>query len=116
MGHVEYLVEGTGLTETLTEYRGSGKSMPHRCPKALYEAIASVLAAADRPLSAEDIAAGVEKEMGVRPAEYQLRVPLRLWMTGTPPLVSRVRARYRAGDRQAFVAATNGLWSRLRKV
>ena len=114
-GEVEYIVEGSGPTETLTEHRLSGKSYPFRCPKGVYEAVVAVLAASERPMSVEDIATAVEKVMGVRPAEYQLRVPLRLWMAVEPLLVPRVRARYRPADPISFHAQALVLWNSFRR-
>jgi hypothetical protein len=113
-GNVEYLVEGSGAGETLAEHRRGGKSQPHRCPRPLYDAVAQVLAGADRPLAVEEIMVGVEKMVGGRPAEFQVRVPLRFWITAGPPLVVRMRARYRATDTQGFAAGTEKLWADLR--
>lgn len=109
----EYLVQGERANEALIEYRLSGKAKPMRCPKSVYEAMVQVLESADRPLSVEEIATGVEKVMGVRPADFQMRVPLRLWMNVQPPLLSRNRARYRASAPQTVQSVAHALWSSL---
>lgn len=110
---IEYRVEKTTAGETLAEHRTSGASQPFRCPRPVYDAIAQVLASATGPLPLEDIAAAVAAKAGVTPGDYQLRVPLRLWLSVTPPLIVRHRARYRAAD-QAFLSGTKGLWERLK--
>lgn len=114
-GNVEYLVEGSGAGETLAEHRRGGKSMPHRCSRSLYDAVAQVLVGADRPLAVEEIMTAVEKVLGGRPAEFQVRVPLRLWMSVDPPLIVRMRARYRATDTFVFTTATAMLWADIRR-
>jgi hypothetical protein len=85
---VIYLVDPR--TETLAEHRTSGKSNPFRCSKALYDAVAKVLAVTERPLAVEEIAAEAGKLLGEPPADFQLRVPLRLWLREEPPLITRI--------------------------
>jgi hypothetical protein len=114
MGKVEYLVESIGGTEALAEYRTSGKSNAIRCQKALYDAVAGVLGAADRALGVEEIASAVERATGERPAEFQLRVPLRFWLSMETPLVVRMRARYRATETTGFTNTASKLWADLR--
>jgi hypothetical protein len=112
---VEYLVEkaGIGHEETLAEHRTNGKSKPFRCSKGLYDAVVKVLVATDRSLSVEEIASGVERLGLERPAEFQLRVPLRLWMHIEPALISRNRAKYRPIDSKRIVLEASHLWNSL---
>jgi len=110
---IEYRVEKTAAGETLAEHRKSGASQPFRCPKRLYDAMVEVLGSAATPLSLEDVAAAVSAKMGLTPGDYQLRVPIRLWLSVTPPLIVRHRARYRAVDR-SFASAARTIWDRLR--
>jgi hypothetical protein len=106
-----YVVDGK--TEMLAEHRTSGKSNPFRCPKALYDAVVQVLAAADRPLAVEEIAVGAAKVMGAPSPEFQVRLPLRLFMSVDPPLLVRNRARYSRSD-DRFDNDAISLWNRLR--
>src|SRR4051812_17062919 len=48
-----YVVETTALGETLAEKRPGGTAQPFRCPRAVWDAVISVLAEADKPMSAE---------------------------------------------------------------
>jgi hypothetical protein len=105
-----------GQGETLAEHRTNGKSKPFRCSKGLYDTIVQVLIAADRSLSVEEISSGVERLGLDRPAEFQIRVPLRLWLSASPPLINRNRARYRPIDPNSFHAGTTRLWSILRSL
>lgn len=111
-----YLAEkdASGHGEVLAEHRTSGKSYPFRCSKALYDAMTEVLITTDRPLFVEEIASAVEKKMGERPADFQVRVPLRLWLSVDPPLVIRNRARYRAARPVSLASDANILWTKLR--
>jgi hypothetical protein len=111
-GKVVYIVDRKD--QMLAEHRTSGKSKPFRCPKALYEAVTKVLASAERPLAVEEIASEVGNMTGEAPAEYQVRVPLRLFMSVDPALVSRNRARYRAITSDNFATKTKELWAQLR--
>ncbi|HLL88510.1 MAG TPA: hypothetical protein VK324_04350 [Tepidisphaeraceae bacterium] len=108
----EYVVEVVGKVQTLAEHRTSGKSKPFRCPKSVYDAVAKVVGEGERALGVEEIASAVERELQFRPAEFQVRVSLRLWLSVEPPLVERVRARYRSVGGLAEQAAR--LWERLR--
>jgi hypothetical protein len=112
---VVYVVDlGNGQEEALAEHRTSGKSNPFRCPKSMYDAIVRVLGAAERAMSVEDIADDVGKLVGDRPAEFQVRVPLRLWLSVSPPLVNRNRARYRPIESDTFAVMAAQLWMNLR--
>jgi hypothetical protein len=112
---IEYVVETTAAGEVLTEKRLSGKSQPFRCPKAVYDAVAQVLGKTDRALSVDEIAEDVKGRLGDRPADFQLRVPLRLWMHVQPPLLLRGRARYRSTMGDNFVLVSVRLWNALAK-
>jgi hypothetical protein len=111
---IEYVVEMTKGVEVVTESRLSGKSAPFKCPKAIYDAMVQVLAAAERPMSLEDIMEAVNRHVTDAAAEYQVRVPLRLWMHVDPALIVRSRARYRLADPKAFISQATRLWSSLR--
>jgi hypothetical protein len=113
---IEYVVERPlrGHEETLAEHRTSGKGKPFRCSKGLYESMVKVLAAAERVMSVEEIASAVEQVLGGRPAEFHVRIPLRLWMVAQPPLLTRVRARYKPIDPKTFSSATQELWEKLK--
>lgn len=113
LGPVEYRVEMTPTGGTLAEHRTSGASQPFRCPKTLYDAVIEVLAKTDRAMSVDEVASAVEVRLGERPADFQLRVPLRLWMHVQPPLLTRSRARYRAATPEFGTAAVK-LWNRLK--
>jgi hypothetical protein len=109
-----YVVERTALGETLAELRPEGSSQPFRCPKPLYDAMVGILVDAEKPMSAEEIADAVEKRIGVRPADHQFRVPLRLWSQIEPPLLIRSRAKYRVADPTPFKRSAEALWNKLR--
>ena len=112
---VVYVVDKVeGREEALAEHRTSGKSNPFRCPKSLYDAIVQVLMTTDRSLSVEDIANEVAKTGVDRPAEFQVRVPLRLWISVQAPLITRNRARYRSSV-NSFSTLALHIWSSLRK-
>lgn len=110
-GEISYLVEKTQQGEVLTEQKA--KSKPYRCPKAVYESVAAVLAAADRPLLMDEIIAATATRFGDRPADHQVRVALRVWMHVQPPLLTRSRARYKASDQGRFLDLAQQLWSSL---
>jgi CTP-dependent riboflavin kinase len=111
-GKIEYVVQMTEQGETLTERRLSGRSKPFRCPKLVYDALIKAIGEGQRPMSMDDIMTAVEAKLGDRPADFQLRVPLRLWMHTEPPLVIRSRARYRVTG-SSFISAASSLWTRL---
>lgn len=113
-GKMEYRVERTPGGETLAEHRIGGTSQPFRCPRGVYDAIVQALASATSPLSVEDIATEVKSREGVQPGDFQIRVPLRLWLQVEPALIIRHRARYRSVTPELFPAATRALWERLR--
>lgn len=113
-GAMRYVVETTQQGDVLTEERLSGRSQPYRCPKAVYLNLASVLAAAERPLAVEEIISAAEKKVGERPADHQVRVVLRLWMHTEPPLIVRGRARYRPVEPDRLVTHAARHWDRLR--
>ena len=112
-GEIEYLVEKTQQGEVLTERRLSGNSQPYRCPKAIYEAVADVLAKAERPLLLDEIVTGVEKHVGHRPSDFHVRLPLRFWMHGDHPTVVRNRARYSALLKAESTTSAQKLWEKI---
>jgi hypothetical protein len=100
--------------ETLTEFRTSGKASPFRCPNRLYDAMAQVLASAERGLAVEEIIVEAARVLGEPPADHQVRVVLRLWMHAEPALVSRNRARYAPTDAAHIVSTAKSLWEELK--
>jgi hypothetical protein len=111
---LQYLVEKTAAGETLAERRVSGKSQPFRCPKHLYDAVVEVIADAEEALAVDEIAAAAESRARSRPADFQLRVPLRLWMSTDPPMLIRDRARYRARNQPSFAKEAAAIWKKLK--
>jgi hypothetical protein len=109
-GEIAYMVERTQQGEVLTERRLSGKSEPFRCPKLVYDALATVLADANRPLSVEEVTTAVGQQLGVRPPDHQIRVALRFWLHFESPIVLRIRARYTPIKGSDFLAAVTRLW------
>jgi hypothetical protein len=115
-GPINYVVERTQQGEVLTENRVGGRSKPFRCPTRVYEYLVLVLSEADRPLAMDEIMLALEERMGERPADHQVRVPLRLWMHVDPPLIRRSRARYSLNSRDSFLSTAKHLWRQLNSV
>ena len=111
---IAYVVEDSVNGPVLTERRKAGRAHPFRCPKAVYDTMAKVLAASDRAMPLDEIISAVAEVLGDQPPDYQVRVPLRFWMFVSPPLITRMRARYRATAMATFVSTTSKLWSDLR--
>jgi hypothetical protein len=112
-GKLVYVVDSR--SETLTEFRTSGKASPFRCPKPLYDAMALVLASAERPLAVEEIIVQTAKLLSEPPADHQVRVVLRLWMHVEPALVSRNRTRYAPTDAASFPSSAQSVWEALKE-
>lgn len=112
---VVYSVEHGKNGETLAERRQGGNAQPFRCPKALYDALAEVLAESERAMPLDELVTAVGKVLGDDPADFQMRVPLRFWMQLEPPLVQRSRARYRAVHANDFRETADDLWAGLSK-
>jgi len=89
-----YQVEETAGGPVLTEGREGGKSPPFRATKAVYDAVTSVLATAEKPLRFEDIMDRMAKSGPVPPGDFQVRVCIRFLATRQPPLVIRTRSAY----------------------
>ncbi len=111
-GEISYLVEKTQQGEVLTERKSNSK--PYRCPRRMYETLATVLASAERPLLLDEIVERMAVELMDRPADHQVRVALRLWMHVQPPLVVRNRARHSASHADQFTKKAEALWIKLR--
>jgi hypothetical protein len=114
LGEIEYLVEKTQQGDVLTERRLSGKSQPFRCPKVVYEALAKALGEAARPLSVEELVGAVERTLGVRPPDHQIRAALRFWLHLVPPLIIRSRARYKPIGSTDFASHAEKSWQMIR--
>lgn len=115
VGEIEYAVERSSEGESLIERRMSGRSKPFRCPKVVYDALVRVLSKSDRPMALDDILSATEMKLGFRPAEFQIRVPLRLWLYRHPPLVVRNRARYAPIDANRLSNDAAELWKKITK-
>lgn len=111
---VVYAVERSALGETLAEHRPAGNAQPFRCPRPVYDAVVTALADAKKPMSTAEIAAEVEKRTGMKPANHQFRVPIRLFLHVDPPLIIRNRARYIAASRRTVRKAAAQLWLRMK--
>jgi len=111
---ITYAVETTAAGETLAERREGGTAQPFRCPKNIYDAMVKALAATEKSLALDEIMTLVKEETGDRPADHQVRVPLRLMLHVDPALIVRHRARYRAASPSSFHADSRRLWDRLR--
>lgn len=114
-GEVEYVVEVSANGSTLSERRKTGKTQPFRCPKAIYDALAKVLGNAEKAIPLDELGSAVAEITGEQPPEFQLRVPIRLWMNTAPPLVARNRARYRSCAPKDFVISASALWADLKQ-
>ena len=111
---VIYTVQTTEIGENLAEHRPDGSSRPFRCPRPVYDAFVEVLAEAKRPVSTDEIVQGVEKLIGYRPGDHQYRVPLRLFLHVSPPLLVRSRARYSLPEPKTFATSAAKLWASLK--
>lgn len=105
-----YHIEGRPGEEALCEYRPDDPDRPFRCPRATYDALARVLAAAPKPAKFDDLAKRVGRELGHVPALYQLRVALRFWTRPEVGLVERARTRYRAREPERFERQAGEAW------
>ena len=103
----EYEIQNTPEGAFLTERR-PGESQPFRCPRATYDAVAQVLAAAADALPFEELTARLNAHTGHRQPDYRLRVALRFWMTHNAVL--RSRTKYKAADRANFLSLSRSLW------
>ena len=112
---MEYSVEKSNTAETLAERRKTGKAQPFRCPRSVYDGLVQVMAYSDRALPLDELLIAVAEMLRDQPPDFQMRVPLRLWMQIEPPLIVRSRARYRPVDAKSFADTANELWNRLRK-
>jgi hypothetical protein len=107
-----YGVEQTGGAHSLLEHR-EGDDRPFRCPRPTFEAVVRALAEHAEFSKYTSITERVAWHIGIRPADYQMRVAIRFLMSPDVGLVERKRARYRPVDGDDFVACANAAWSRL---
>jgi hypothetical protein len=98
-----YHVEAIGRAWVLAEYR-STRPQPFRCPKAVPTAVASALAAEQRPLKFDEIRRAAEKQIGHREATYLFRIALRFMIDRG--LVAHWQTRFRSAvpDLEAAMA------------
>lgn len=109
-----YRVDVTNRGEVLVEFKPgrSTASGSYRCPKPVYDSLALVLAENENPQEFEELMDAIHLRMKDDPGGYQARVALRYWMETSPPVVTRVRSKYRAIERASFRAVAEGLWKK----
>jgi hypothetical protein len=112
---VTYTVETTSNGEVLTEGRPEGKSPPFRVAKPLYVKLAEVLGSAAEPLRFEEIHRRLIEASSVPPADFQIRVCLRFWLSLPKPLIARSRNSYQPLHAKSFVSKANEAWATARK-
>jgi len=105
--NTRYAVETISQRPMLSEYRSVGR--PLRVDESLFDGIASVLGGTTKPIAFDEIADGVEKLIGTRPVEWQMRVVLRFLLRAAPPILKRNRSRY-APESKGFKAAAHKWW------
>jgi hypothetical protein len=85
----------------------------YRCQKSIYDALAEVMAGADEFLDLYEVTDRVGQRLGTKAGAFQLRLALRYWLQHEPPLISRVRARYRSTAKGSFRKAADKAWKSL---
>lgn len=108
-----YRVERHGNAWFLAEYREGGRQ-PFLCPQDVYDALAAVLAEATEPIHFEVMQEGLARHLGRTPPDYLPRVCIRFWMSIEPPLVEKIRTRYRAIRPAKLVQDARREWRQLR--
>jgi hypothetical protein len=105
--NTRYAVEIINHRQMLSEYRSVGR--PLRVDKPLFDGIVSMLAGTSKPIAFEEIADGVERLIGTRPVEWQMRVVLRFLLRADPPILKRNRSRY-SPESKAIRASAAKWW------
>lgn len=109
-----YRVERHHNAWFLAEYREGGKQ-PFLCPQEVYDALAAELAAMSEPAHYTTLIEAVTRRMGRPPSDYLIRICIRFWMHGDPPLIERIRARYRPIRPSKFLQESKRAWRQLEK-
>ncbi len=104
-----YRIERHGNGFFLAEHREGGRQ-PYLCPQDVYDAFANQMAKAAEPAHFEVLMEGTAELLGRTPPDYLLRTCLRFWMAGEPPLVEKVRTRYRPIRPNAFSREARKAW------
>lgn len=104
-----YRVERHGNAWFLAEHREGGRQ-PFLCPQDVCDALAAVLAEATEPIHFEVMQEGLTRRLGRTPPDYLPRVCIRFWMSTDPPLVEKIRTRYRAIRPAKFIQEARRTW------
>jgi hypothetical protein len=107
-----YAVRKVGNREMLCEFRVDS-DVPFRCPKSTLDAVAKVVAGADRPMSFNEIEDGVNELLPEPAATYQIRVCLRFLSSADLELVRRNRARFAAMQPNRLQRSVASAWRAL---
>jgi hypothetical protein len=107
-----YRVEHHGNVAYLAEYREGGRQ-PYLCPQTVYDDLAAKMAEASEPAHFEVLLEAVSESPGRHPPDYLLRMCIRFWMGSNPPLVEKVRTRYRPIRPSKFVQESRRAWRQL---
>ena len=107
-----YRVQDFDGRPVLEEFRPSNPH-PFRCPKAVHDAAVAALSEASEWITFNTLLERVEAKLSERPADYHLRICLRLWQRSETPLIEKTRARYRPVRPEQFKAEAEQLWKRL---
>ena len=110
-----YFIEDTATGPLLAEGKIGETSPPFKVSKAIYDATIEVLVSAESPMLFEELLQNVASKIAVPPADYHIRVPLRFWMSLSPPLVHRARKKYHPVERSHFASAAVAAWKALCK-
>lgn len=104
-----YRIEQRGKTPFLAEYRKGGRQ-PYLVPQDVYEALAAEMAGSSEPAHFEILMEGVARRLGRAQPDYLLRTCIRFWMATDPPLVEKIRTRYRAIRPATFLRDARKAW------
>ena len=96
--------------ERLLEYRFDS-DLPFSCSKVVFDALLRVLVQADEPLNYQAIQERLEKSLGKKSADYQIRVGLRFMTSPEVALARRSRTRYTIQKKKGAKARANLIWS-----
>lgn len=107
-----YRVEHRGGASFLAEHREGGRQA-FLCPEEVYDALAKVFAGATEPRHFDAIQANRGQELGEVTPDYLPRMCVRFWLNTDPPLLEKVRTRYRAVRRSSMVRDAGTEWRRL---
>jgi hypothetical protein len=109
-----YAVRKIQDEEMLMEYR-LGSDIPFSSPKRVFDAVAQVLAKAERPFAFDDIQRRLAEKLGEAPPDYQVRVCLRFFTSPGVLFAKRNRARYLVNKKGGSIGRSQSLWKTLKK-